>query len=109
MTAGVLSTRQNEACDAVIRLAEEHGPVLTGRTVGNEVRERIEKCVARGETVVVDFEGVLAVSPSFADEVFARVSAEAVDSGLVRFENLADDLLEIARLVSRRRGLGDAA
>jgi hypothetical protein len=109
MTAGVLSTRQNWACDAVIRLAEEHGSVLTGRTVGSEVRQRIEQCVARGESVVVDFDGVLAVSPSFADEVFARVPSEAIDSGLLRFENLADDLLEIARLVSRRRSLGDAA
>ena len=54
------------------------------------------------------FEGVQVLSPSFADETFARVEPEAVERGLVRFENLADDLLDIARLVSRRRGLGDA-
>jgi hypothetical protein len=90
----------------VIRLADEVGPVLTGRTVGARVRERIGACVLRGESVVVDFEGVEAISPSFADEMFARVPAEAVESGQVRFANLDDELLMIARLMSRR--LGDA-
>lgn len=87
----------------MIRLADEFGPALTGRTVGIQLRERIERAAERGETIVVDFDGVEALSPSFADEIFARVPVELIDSGRVRFENLAGDLLEVARFFTSGR------
>jgi len=51
----------------VIGPAEELGPVLSGRFEAEELRERIEAELAAGVEVVVSFDGVVAISPSFAD------------------------------------------
>jgi len=52
----------------------------------------------------VSFEGVVAISPSFADELFAKVPEEAVEDGRVRLVDLDDDLRAIARFVREGRG-----
>ncbi|HWQ24451.1 MAG TPA: STAS-like domain-containing protein [Gaiellaceae bacterium] len=88
----------------VIRLAEELGSVLSGRFEAEELRARIEAELAAGAEVVVSFQGVVAMSPSFADELFAKVSEEAFERGRVRFVDLAEDLLAIARFVREGRG-----
>lgn len=87
-----------------IRPAEELGPVLSSRFGAEELRERIEAELATGAEVVVSFEGVIAISPSFADELFAKVPEDAVEDGRVRFVDLDDDLLAIARFVRTGRG-----
>ncbi|MDQ3380341.1 MAG: STAS-like domain-containing protein [Actinomycetota bacterium] len=88
----------------MIRPAEELGPVLSGRFEAEELRERIEAELAAGAEVVVSFEGVVAISPSFADELFAKVPEDAVEDGRVRFVDLDEDLRAIARFVREGRG-----
>jgi STAS-like domain of unknown function (DUF4325) len=69
-------------------------------------RERIEE-LAASEPVVVDFAGISTISPSFADELFAKINQELIDRGAVRFENLSPGVDAIARYVvaARQRGL----
>lgn len=88
-----------------ISLFERLGPVLVGRFPGVELREEIEDAVKAGELVVVDFAGVSAISPSFADEVFAKLDRTLVDAGTIRFENLDDDLLEVASFARQIRAV----
>ncbi len=88
----------------VIRPAEELGPVLSSRFEAEELRERIETELAAGAEVVVSFDGVVAISPAFADELFAKVPEDAVEDGRVRFVDLGEDLLAIARFVREGRG-----
>jgi hypothetical protein len=83
----------------MIKPAEELGPVLTSRSLAEDLRARIEALTARGEAVVVDFEGVEAVSPSFADEIFAKLPNDLVESGQVKFENIAEDLQHLVDFV----------
>jgi hypothetical protein len=88
-----------------MRPAEELGPVLAGRHLGEALRLRIEQLVADGEDVVVDFTGVAVVSPSFADEIFAKLPPDLAPH--VRFDNMADDLRSLAHFVvaaRQRRG-----
>lgn len=87
----------------VITPADEFGPVLSGRFEAEELRARIEATLAGGVDVVVSFEGVVAMSPSFADELFAKMPEAAIDEGRVRFIDLDDDLLAIARFVREGR------
>jgi hypothetical protein len=87
----------------VIRAAEELGPVLSGRFEAEELRERIEAAAASGVRVVVDFGDVEAMSPSFADELFAKMRPELIESGKVRFERLDDDLTALLHYVVRGR------
>jgi hypothetical protein len=86
-----------------LKLSAELGSVLVGRLPGAELRERIEEVARSGEVVVLDFADVIVLSPSFADEVFARLDPSLVESGSVRFENLDDDLLEVASFLRRAR------
>lgn len=86
-----------------VRLSEELGSVLVGRMPAAELRERVEEVARSGEVVVLDFVDVVVVSPSFADEVFARLDPSLVESGAVRLENLDDDLIEVASFLRRAR------
>jgi STAS-like domain of unknown function (DUF4325) len=86
----------------MLKLADELGPVLTTRSLAEELRERVET-LADGGDVVLDFEGVEAIAPSFADELFAKLPPALTDSGRVRYENLSDDLLALARFVVANR------
>jgi hypothetical protein len=81
----------------MIRPAEDFGPVLTGRSAAAGLRQRIEVEAMEGDGVVIDFEGVEAVSPSFADELFAKLPTEFSDR--VRFENVGSDLAALMRFV----------
>lgn len=92
----------------MLRPAEELGSVLTGRSVGGKLRAQIEQSLAAGEQVVVDFEGVEIMSPSFADEVFGKLPPEAVESGQLSFQNLAEDLTFLARFVAAQRSRADS-
>jgi anti-anti-sigma regulatory factor len=83
-----------------IRLADEFGGVLLGRGNAERIRSRIESA-ARGtnEPVVVDFEGVITVSPSFADELFAKLDPTLRRSGRVEVRGMSPALSAIERFV----------
>jgi hypothetical protein len=83
----------------VLRPADELGPVLSGRFAAETLREQIEASVATGEQIVIDFAGVEAISPSFADELFAKLPRRLIESNQIQFENLDEDLLALARFV----------
>jgi hypothetical protein len=87
-----------------IRLVDAYGSVLSSRFAAEELRARIERELAGGAAVVVSLEGVIAISPSFADELFAKMPPEAESSGRLRFVDLSEDLLAIARFVKEGRG-----
>lgn len=90
-----------------IRPADELGAVLSSRFLGAELRARIEALLREGD-VVVDFAGVEAVSPSFADELFAKLPTEAASGGRLKFKNLGDDTAALARFVAESRGVRTA-
>lgn len=91
-------------CDDM-RLAEEHGSVLGGRVLGQEIRGRIVRQVERGACVVIDLEGVVAVSPSFADEIFGKLPLE-VREDQVEFVNVSEELRDAQRMARAGRGNG---
>lgn len=80
-----------------IRLVDD-GPVLTGRSHAAEIRERVEACAATAP-VVVDFDGVAVLSPSFADELIAKLDAQLVEAGRVQFIHMSNGVESIARYV----------
>lgn len=86
----------------VIRPADQLGPVLTGRELASDLRERVEDSLKQGGSVVIDFDGVESMSPSFADELFAKLSIRPDDERL-RFEHLRDDLQSLVRFVVEGR------
>lgn len=87
----------------MVRPADELGPVLTGRTVAARLREEVERELAAEGEVTIDLEGVEAISPSFADELFAKLPREALNSGRVRFEHLDPSDSALARFVMAGR------
>jgi anti-anti-sigma regulatory factor len=103
-------TQTTAMAETVIRPAEALGPVLTSRTVAEALRASVEETARTEGVVVVDFSGVEAMSPSFADELFAKVPHELVEAGHIRFENLDDDLLQLMRyVVAGREASADTA
>jgi hypothetical protein len=84
--------------------AARDGTVPAGRSQAQALREEIERAAIDGD-VVVDFARVLTLSPSFADELFAKLSPELVESGRVEFQNLSPATRAIADFViSGRHG-----
>lgn len=87
-------------------LADTHGPVLTGRATAARIADAVKEQVARGADVVLDFEGVQAVSPSFADELFGKLRVG--ESGRhVHFVNLSEHLGAVSRMAQQRRSAGE--
>lgn len=86
----------------MIRPADELGRVLAGRAHAAAVRKRVETALREGDSVVLDFEGVEAMSPSFADELFAKLDRGVADDR-IRFEHLGDDLRALANYVIQGR------
>ncbi len=52
---------------------EQAGPYLTARFDGALFRERIEQCLKKSVTTILDFTNVEVVSASFADECFGKM------------------------------------
>lgn len=84
-----------------IRPLDELGPVLLGRHTGAAFRERVLACAEAGP-VVVDLAGIELISPSFADELFAKLPPDVISDRRVRFSNASDEIRALARGV---RGL----
>jgi hypothetical protein len=85
-----------------MRLAERYGEVLGGRVLGEKIRVEVAKQVDAGETVVLDLEGVLAISPSFADEIFGKLPAE-VDDDRIEFVNVSEQIQAVANMARAGR------
>jgi len=92
----------------VLQLADEVGPVLAGRLDAARLRERVVAAAAQGEAVV-DLGGVEAISPSFADEFFAKLPSELLESTSLRFEHLTPELEAIVSAVTAARVHRDAS
>ena len=90
-----------------VRLADQFGPVLAGRGEASLLRQSVEKQLASGSHVTLDFDGVLAASPSFADELFAKFNHGLLASGQVGFANVGPGLAAIARFVRAGRTAGE--
>jgi hypothetical protein len=88
---------------AQLRLAEQHGPVLSGRVVAMKLRSDLEYELGHNGVAVLDFEGVEAISPSFADELFNRL-VDQLGEDRVEFANLNEHLRTVAMMVRRRAG-----
>ncbi len=83
-----------------ISLAAEFGSVLVGRATAERIRGRIETAARVGEApVVLDFSGVLTVSPSFADELFAKLAPELRTPERIRLDGMSPALKSIQRFV----------
>lgn len=49
------------------------GGVLTSRQLANKiVREELAMCIEAGRIIVIDFDGITHISPSFIDELFGH-------------------------------------
>jgi hypothetical protein len=66
------------------------------------LRQEIEDKLRAGIDVVVDLEGVVTISPSFADELFGKLAAET-DAGHLRFEHLSGHLASVAKTTAAAR------
>jgi STAS-like domain of unknown function (DUF4325) len=88
-------------CEAM-HLVKEHGEVLGGRVLGEEVRVKVARLVEEGEVVTLDLDGVVAVSPSFADEVFGKLPAEVGDEH-IEFVNLSAEIQAVADMARAGR------
>lgn len=93
----------NEDCSMRIRPAERLGAVLTGRSVAAALRVEVEERLKTGEHVVLDFENVAAMSPSFADELLAKLPHEAWKAKRVTVEHLDEDSAAFARILIANR------
>jgi hypothetical protein len=93
----------NEDCSMRIRPAERLGAVLTGRSVAATLRGEVEAHLKTGENVVLDFENVAAMSPSFADELFAKLPHDAWKAERVTVEHLDEDSAAFARILIANR------
>jgi hypothetical protein len=79
-----------------------HGPELVGRAPGARLREEAVALAATSH-VVVDLSGIEAMSPSFADELFAKLPSELIRARRIRFANASGDIRELARGVRGNR------
>src|SRR4051812_19332276 len=87
-----------------VRPADEQGPVLASRGRAARLREEIEAALEAGEVVTVDLAGVETVSPSFADELFAKLAPHA-EAGALHFVHVPRAIKPLVRfVVEGRRG-----
>jgi hypothetical protein len=89
----------------VVRLAE-HGKTLATRPLAAELRERLD--CQKESTIELDFEGVLGVSYSFADEFLGRLGESALDVLGARIEvfNASDEVRPVLERAVELRDVG---
>jgi STAS-like domain of unknown function (DUF4325) len=88
------------------------GTAFIGRPLGEEVRRELSLLLREHSTVVISLQGAEVLSPSFADEAFAKpiVQAQAVDESVrVRFVDVPKGMgAMLSRVVENRRELAAA-
>ena len=77
----------------------EFGPDMTGRSLGEQVRGSVSSTAI---AVIFDCEGVEAMSPSFADEVFGKLAAQP-KRPLIRLVNASPEVLDAVRFAVQQR------
>jgi anti-anti-sigma regulatory factor len=84
-----------------MRPADELGPILASRSRAQDLRHRLETEIRDGGTATLDFSGVEMMSPSFADELVAKLPDPL--RAHVQLVNLSDDLRSLVDAVSLSR------
>jgi len=87
---------------ATLNPAEDHGTVLASRALAARLREQVEE-QANLHPVQISLSGVETVSPSFADELFAKLDPQLLESGRVSFIDVHPDVDAITKTVMGRR------
>lgn len=72
------------------------------RSLAAKLREQIETEARRGHDVWVDFDGIVSISPSAGDEIFAKLDPQAL--GHAHFQNMPVPIEALARFVVANRG-----
>jgi anti-anti-sigma regulatory factor len=85
------------------RPADDLGSVLTGRAVAADLRAKVEAELAAGQPVVLDFSNVTMMSPSFGDELFAKLPRSAWDSHQLSVEHLDSSIARFAQFLIASR------
>jgi len=97
--ATMTSTSDSAQRVQTIRLIDEIGADLSGRTLGDTVRATVDPSVSE---VVFDCEGLGSMSPSFADEVFGKLAQES-QRPAIRIVNATPDILALIRFAVQER------
>jgi hypothetical protein len=82
----------------------EWGPDVSGRERGLAIRERVKQGV---EEVIFDCYGIETMSPSFADELFGKLSVQEGRPTNLRASNASPDVMSVIRFAVRERMQGD--
>lgn len=92
-------------------VAREHGATFATRGRGAELRERILEASDAGSPVIFDFDGVLTVSASFADEFLGKIAVDAESRKSLReieVRNASEKVNDVIdRVLERRRFIAD--
>lgn len=86
-----------------LQLVDIFGDVPVSRARARELRLTIQRALADGEDVVVDLEGISTLSPSFVDELFAKTTNSARESGKLTFENVPPAIEPLIRFLRSGR------
>src|SRR5262245_46870830 len=99
-----MSTQEAEMEDEVCLRVADRQTVAGSRDLGFLVRQDIERALAEGRHVALDLADVQSMSPSFADEVFGKLSEQMEDDarlssklsihGIERFEGLINAVIK---------------
>jgi hypothetical protein len=84
-----------------IKLRDQYGSVITGRSLASKLRQEIEAETHGGHDVWVDFDGIVAISPSAGDEIFAKLDRSG--PGRAHFENMPSSVEALAKFVVANR------
>ncbi len=89
-----------------IRLADT-GQLLGGRPLAAQLRQHVTETAA-AHAVIVDFEGIQAMSPSFADELFAKLDQQLLETGRVQLRDADSQFKALVdvMITQRRRAAG---
>ena len=76
------------------------GEDLSGRTLGEEVRGVVS---TQATEVVFDCSGIESMSPSFADELFGKLSVESSRPKTLRVAHAEPDIISVIRFAVQER------
>lgn len=80
--------------------------ILTTRLLGKKIRNIIEKELAKGEIIILDFTGVNIISHSFADECIGKLAQKLgieLFKKKIFFNGVSDEIFPILRYVIVKR------
>jgi len=84
-----------------MRPADELGPILVSRSRAADLRQKLEAELEVDGAATIDFTGAVTMSPSFADELIAKLPQDAREH--VELVNLSEDLRALVDYVTAGR------